>query len=240
MVVLHLVLGKNLTDISGTGLFEWFNEKSNFWLCAEHDPDDVDDPKGGRFNKVHCHVMIEISVSVEVVRKVLTKCELAGRGQYAIMTKTQKTREPYDMEKLCIYILKGRLKPISRGFMESEIERYRTLWVEREEKVESREKKNSSGEKREKTHWDLIDEIWNELCEMPVWDVRLDFDPTGSGRTLNSVGRDAAWQLMLKKLHENKVRTSRNELERFYVTLIRRDYGSSVGLKESIFKNVFR
>jgi len=51
--------------------------------------------------------------------------------------------------------------------------------------------------------------------------------------------RKAVWNYMIKVLNENKVRTSRNELERFFVSILRHDREACDRMYENIIEKIF-
>lgn len=244
MPILHLILRKEFKDISM--LDEYLRSSSEAFVIVEHDPDESEDPKKGQFAVRHCHIMIvDFFNTDQAMRKFLAKSNLDGRGQYAIMHKTQKTREDYDFDKLGIYMLKGCYEPKALYCIPtSKVTEWKDAWVNHEEATPRRDekKKRDSGENKEKSksHWDIMDDIWNEVeKEDGIWDefcTRV----AQSGKQLNHRGRDVLFDVMVKHLNANKVRTSRNELERFYVTLLRRDERQVGLLRLQILRNVFR
>lgn len=241
MPILHLILRKEFKDISM--LVDYLKSSSECFDIVEHDPDESEDPKRGQFNVKHCHCMIvDFFYSDESLRKFLVKSGLGGRGQYAILSKTQKTREDYDFDKLGVYIHKGCYDASALYCIPvSKVEEWKAAWVTPSvDRNEISKKKKDFGEKKEKSksHWEIMDDIWSEAeKESGIWDEFCGFT---SGKQLNHKGRDTLFDIMVKHLNNNKVRTSRNELERFYVTLLRRDDRQVGLLRIQILKNVFR
>lgn len=239
MTVRHLVLRKNAKDIP-QDFVSWLDAHTGMYAIVEHDPDDQENPQAGMFKASHCHIPISgLDVSDESVRKALKKNSLDGRANYSLMTKTAKTKEDYDWEKLMIYCLKGTLVPkMSKGLMQSEITRFQEKWVSTEElkkKVQS-----GSGKKTEKSHWDLMDEIWDEMKEKHKSELyhSMTAEQLDLEITLTEPGRHLLWDIMIRVLNANKVRTSQNELERFWVTLIRRDSVCCSMIKGNIFRKL--
>lgn len=239
MTVRHLILRKESKDIPQE-FVDWLTKHSARYAVVEHDPDDLENPQLGMFKAIHCHIPIGgLDVSDESVRKALAKSGLNGRANYSLMSKTAKTREDYDWEKLMVYCLKGALTPkISVGCMDTEIERFQSMWVPPEEL--KKKTVQDSGKKKEKSHWDLMDEIWAELQAKHPNELynglkaqELDLDPV-----LTEPGRHLLWDIMIRILNENKVRTSQNELERFWVSLIRRDSVCCSLIKGNIFRKL--
>lgn len=213
MVIYHVVLRRGYEDISGfvVGL-----GSAGDILCCEHTPDAEE-------KTIHCHLVVESSVTAEAIRKRIKIAGLDGRGQYAIMEKTKKTRVPYGRNELLKYVLKGLEREIprqsslkySKGFTEIEIEEAKMTWIPSKLTSEEDEEKKSS-----KTHYSLIKEIYAEAPKTTRL-VRDEFGNLINEQCVeNNVG---TWHLMCKKLNENEIRTSSHELERFYITLLRQD-----------------
>lgn len=240
MPILHLILRKEFKDISM--LDDYLRSASEAFVIVEHDPDESDDPKRGQFAMKHCHIMIvDFFYSDEALRKFLVKSNLGGRGQYAILSKTQKTREDYDFDKLGVYMVKGCYEAKAIYCIPpSKVTEWKEKWVQPTAAATPEKKKGDIGEKKEKSksHWEIMDDVWNEVeKEAGIWDEFCGFT---IGKQLNHKGRDVLFDVMVKHLNANKVRTSRNELERFYVTLLRRDDRQVGLLRIQILKNVFR
>lgn len=239
MTVRHLVLRKGAQDIPAA-FVSWLDAHTGMYAIVEHDPDDEENPQAGMFKASHCHIPISgLDVSDESLRKSLKKNGLDGRANYSLMSKTAKTKEDYDWEKLMTYCLKGSLVPKkSKGVIDTEIARFQQLWIPPEEL--KKKTLSASGKKSEKSHWDLMDECWSEMKTKYSHEMyssmkaqELDLEPT-----LTEPGRHILWDIMIRILNENKVRTSQNELERFWVTLLRRDSVCCSLIKGNIFRKL--
>lgn len=232
-MIFHVILHATFADVSG--FYMWACSRSNAVLVGQHEADED-------ISQTHCHFMIDTNVTNQAIAKQLKSRNLSGQGKSCIMEKTQKTREPYDRHKLCVYILKGYKTTIyDTMFSSNVIERMRSEWVQPTKETSPAKPVK---DKSEKTHWDLIQEIIVESKLIPgIWGTVLEKDQFGHIIHEEGVlagGRATIFDIMVKVLNKNKVRTSRNELERFYVSIMRHDYHSRQLLRNSIMQNVFR
>lgn len=212
MTIYHVVVLKPYVDVSG---FVLDLEKFGNVMACQHAPDDED-------KTVHCHIMCDTDKTAEAIRKRIVYHHLDGRGQYAIMLKTKRTREIYDDYKLAIYILKGdraNLKYV-KGYSDDYVETALKDWRQPVVKADVNTDKKTSNDKDTKTHYQLIKDIYAKAPKTN----RLVRDEFGNLVDEHCVENSVAtWHLMCKVLNENHVRTSSHELERFYVTLLRQD-----------------
>jgi len=216
-VVWQLVLRKPFEEIKAFG--EWLKDQVEGFVICQHEPDEKE-------KTIHCHVMtVGLKVGVEGLRKQIKKVS-GGRGQYAIMEKTEKTREEYDRDKLAIYCLKGRVANCKlASYDDITIAAWASKWVDRSEPL--------SKEEKEKTIWDVIMKA-HGMCHKE-WKY-------GSHNELNLQAEPSKenWFILMRELNLAKIKTSRNELERAWVTLLRQDPRNQEDLYNSIMSNVFR
>jgi len=244
MLVLHLIYRKPYVDVSG--LYQWIQENSSSSLIGQHDADD-------EIKTTHCHVcVVDLRVSLEALRKQINKRDLGGRGQYQTLTSTQKTKKSYDEEKLNEYILKGdRSNLRATTHSEEYLVQRLSAWVNHPptETVCLLDKEDDSVEsqKATKTHWQIMEEVIKETEKIPGLrdtTVASQTDVFGCQVGLHNQwtiqGRDVLWKNMIYALEKYKVRTSRNELERFYITMLRSDPIVSQAIKNNILENIFR
>lgn len=212
----HVILRKGYEDVSGlvVGL-----GSAGDVLCCEHNPDAEE-------KAIHCHVVVETPITDEAIRKRIKTSGLGGRGQYAIMLKTKKTQQPYDRKELLKYVLKGQERQTprqselkySKGFTTEEVSEAIEKWIPKND--DDNHDKPQEKKKNPTTHYDLIEMIYAK-ANKSIRIVRDEFGNLINEPCIeNSV---ATWHLMCRTLNEHKVRTSSNELERFYVTLLRHD-----------------
>lgn len=216
--VLHVVLRKPFQEIKAFA--EWAKEQTLNYLVGEHEADP-------EIETTHCHILLEgLKVTKEALRKQILKVS-PGRGQYVIMEKTQKARLPYDRNYLGVYILKGKCATANAtSFDDVQLALWASKWVDQsEEKLSKAEK--------ETTIWDVIMTA-HKKCKA---DWKL-----GSHNELNLVVEPSRenWYILCQELNRARIRTSRNELERAWVTLLRQDPHNQDDLFNSIMSNVFR
>lgn len=227
-MIIQVVVRRPWEDISG--FYSWIQDNSSSHLCGQHDADE--DTK-----TTHCHIMCNTTINPETIRLQAIKHGVGGRGVAAVLKQCAKKKIPYDETKLCIYITKGDVNNIKRSSFDVDtINYFASQWVQHEPTSKSPDDK--------KDHFALIEHILEESTKIPgAWESVLARDSEGiivSERGLTYEGRRKIFQLMVNTLNKNRVRTSRNELERFYVTLIRHDYHSVECLQDSILRNVYR
>lgn len=239
--VLHVIVRKPYSDVSG--LYQWIKQNSSDSLIGQHDADD-------EIENTHCHIQIKkFKMTIQSIRDHLKTAGLGGRGNYNVLTETQRDKKPYDEHLLNIYILKGSyLTHRSSTYTIEQIQAYIEKWTA----YIPIDGKDASGnvvpikKKKEKpqNHWEIIEEIIKLANLKPGWwRTTLERDEDSNlvnVSTLTDEGRYGMFDLMCKQLQIHKVRTSRNELERFYVSILRFDKGSRENLREAIIKNVFR
>lgn len=230
-VVWHLIVRKAYVDVDDE-FWRWCSVNTHDVLVGEHPASD--DDEDGEYN-VHCHVMlVDLKVTDKALDKARKRYGLEGEKS-RLLKVTVKQRQKYDEDKLGIYILKGE-KSYAKAYSyaEDRIDEWVKAWVHRP-------KAAVTAAVSDGTHWDLIQTVWRKLEETNgIWEEYLEFNQKGITKTLNDMGKDAAYNLLVDELNAKKVRTSRNELERFYVTLIRHDPGLRRNLGQSIIKSVFR
>lgn len=201
-------------------------------LCGQHDEDD-------EIATTHCHVMmVEPKITSQSIDKARKKFGLLGQGN-SLLKKTLKTREDYDEQVLGSYITKGKIENIQsyKGYQHHDLVMFCKTWVPREKFIEA--KKKECELKKDKSHWDLIERVWKQLQDIKdVWEEVLQFNDRGVDRQLNYKGASCAFDMLVVELNKARVRTSRNELERMYVSLLRFDIGSTQEIKQAIMKNV--
>lgn len=230
-MIRHIVFHREWNDISG--FCDWLATKSPVYLVVQHDADDI-------VKTTHCHIACEVSVSDQAIRDAYNVRNLGGRGQVTIMSKTEKTRQMYDINKLITYIIKGNVENVKRTTLGViEVSEHAAQWIN----MTASDAKPDKG-KDKNDHFSLIQEILNETKQIPgMWTEVLSRDEFGHvirEEGLTDEGRLKMFDYMVKKLNKNRIRTSRNELERFYVTIVRHDYHSTKDLRTSILQNVFR
>ena len=98
-VTWHLIVRKPFQELREFA--DWIQQHTRKFVIGQHDADED-------INQTHCHFMINgCDTTLEGLRKELKKTVKEGRKEYAIMTKTETTRVPYDEWMLAVYVLKG-------------------------------------------------------------------------------------------------------------------------------------
>lgn len=214
----HVVFHKPFADVeAGLG---GLKALCDAMLGAEHPADD-------EVKTTHCHFVINgiktraitTRSACETIRKHIPDT-LKGQGQYFVSDRTTKTRELYDWEKTCIYILKGQreyLKFRTDNITDEMIEEWLTLGFLKPKPTP--QNKEETQKKKEYTQWDLIKEVRRDGIRREVL-VKRDIglipitviDPCKEN-----------YDLMIQKLEEHRIRTSQNEMERIWLTIIRED-----------------
>lgn len=206
------------------------------YLIGEHEADES-------IKRTHTHAMlVNPTVGAEGIRKRIKSHGFGGRGNFAILTVAEKSRQPYDKEKLGIYILKGKESVCKDTTLEEEeILRWVGEWVQpvRQEPAAPQTKKEQPA-----THYELIVKIVMDTRGMNgVWEHMMNLGTDNEGVALEDTwvcrNRKAVWNYMIKVLNENKVRTSRNELERFFVSILRHDREACDRMYENIIEKIF-
>lgn len=186
-------------------------------ICQHNKDEDV--------KTTHCHIAVKCiktqakttKSACETLRDKLPK-EIKGQGQFFVSDRTTKTREIYEWDILCRYILKG-----DEGLMmwktdnitDEMIAEWRSAFVEA--KKELLEKLPKLKEKqKEYTQWDVIEQVRNEGTKHEQL--------TNKGYYIITVKPSKEnYDLLLDKLDKYRIRTSMNELERIWLTVIRED-----------------
>jgi len=192
-------------------------------VVGQHDADE-------EINQTHCHFMIHgLDVTKEGLRKELKKYITDGRKEYALMEKTEVQRLPYDEWILAVYVLKGDMKHhVFSSYTESQVQDIVSAWVVYETKP---------SELKIASQYDIIESV------MPKMKTR---DQLYQGEFGEALAEHAVipcaenFRILCDALNAHKIRTSRNELERIWVTVLRQHRNNQDSLYESISRNVFR
>lgn len=226
--VLHLIFHRGWSDVSG--ICHKIAEKCDRFLAAQHNADD-------KVKTTHVHCAIENfrsdnKIPVEGLRTFLP-AELKGRGQYVIMKKTEKSKKFYHYETLCIYIIKASVLNVKlvRNLSPVKLDELASQWINHSEPV----KRTPKTEECSKTHWEIIQEVKEEINKQPKDKI----NPYTGGLT-GEYSFELVYRMLLVVLKKYRIRTSRNELERFMITIIRDDYNFEDQVMLAIKKNIFR
>lgn len=209
---------------------DYLQESSTRYLACQHDADD-------EITTTHTHFSIDWPHSIEALRKQVLKHKLGGKGQYVIMSVTQRTREPYNFDKLNVYILKGDLKTYrsSKGLTQEHIADYVAQWITPVEPAQVVTAKMDP-----KSQWEIITQVVEETKKLGLWTSACVSTSLGIETQLRIKDHEKVFTHLVKKLNEARIRTSRNELERIYVSVLRHDSVSTERIFSGIYKNIFR
>lgn len=204
-------------------------------LICEHQADE-------KVNRTHIHAMLDgVKVSAEAIRKRINKAELGGRGNYGIFTSWKG--EPYDRDKLGTYMLKGDKALLRQtNYTDEQIISWVHAWVGFVKREPLQPKKNAK--EGVKSHWDIMQEIIAETRTMKgVWSQVNTIVSGDDGIVLDDLwvcnNKKAVWDCMIKHLAKNRIRTSKHELERWYVTMMREEKDTSQAMYSSIMKKLY-
>lgn len=120
--VWQVIIHQSYSDISGLPWDRW----SSKWLICEHEGDE-------NIPRTHCHIaLVDVKVGAEAIRKLITERGFGGRGQYGIHTVAKESKQPYLLEPLAVYMIKGNLTTIKRSeYTERDHHNWASKWVHR-------------------------------------------------------------------------------------------------------------
>lgn len=216
-------------DLSGA-LSCWVDRCERF-MVVEH-------PPGRKDNTTHVHLALGNSdIQIEQLKKELRKVYDCGAGNKFWSFKVWDGVSLRDGRPRAYpqYMIKGQYTPfIHKGWSPEEINAIRAAWdddpIAEEYKAKQAKQEKQDKEKTTRTHWELIEEIYKKGEHSPRL-IQRDGEMFSENYFMNSRHN---FDIMRKVLNENKVRTSRNELERFWITLMRFDYSNGDDLYHSI------
>lgn len=206
-------------------LYDRITQASEQFMVCQHDADD-------KVNRTHCHVLIENPKrTVQTLRSWIHEAGCGGRGNYAIFSN-------YTRDDLGVYMVKGDKAHVKvTSFTDEQVRLWEQQWVNREKKLESPDSAKLPGVK---TQWEIMSEILAETRAAPgVWEKLSEITTGDDGLIPEAVwickNHRFVWNIMLKHLAINKIRTSSHELERWYVTMMRESRETS----DAIFKKIY-
>lgn len=211
-------------------------------LFAEHGAD-------GSTKRIHTHVVLDgVKVGRAAIEKRIKKFGYGGRGNYAILTECKDIKEPYDRDKLCVYVLKGNKDLCKQTtYSDEQIVQWVSQWQgfgkRPAEKLINHPAK-SALPKPDMSHWAIMEVIREETRSHPgVW-TEINQITTGDDGLVQEPmwvcnNRKHVWNVMIKHLTKHKIRTSKNELERFWVSMMREEQNTSHALYSSIMRKLY-
>jgi len=228
--IIHL----SLNDLSGNNTLQSLQDYCESFAVCQHEPDD-------KVPRIHCHLLIHNpSVKQNQLQKTYKALNPSlGRGDHMIMTLTQEEpRKPYNRFLLLRYMIKGvHAVHFVKNISTEEVEAARASW----NSVVVREPRVSLKDSQVKTHYEVMtDIIADAKSKNGIYSYELVADYEGN-LDMNWVikDHDRLWDVMLRHLDLNHVRTSIHELERFYVTMTRGDLKVRNKYKDNIFSKIF-
>lgn len=211
-------------------------------LFAEHGAD-------GSTARIHTHVVLDgVKVGRAAIEKRIKKHGYGGRGNYAILTECKDIKQPYDRDKLCIYVLKGNVELCKQTtYSSDQIAQWAAQWqgfVKRSASTPKEKPEAKTLSKPDTSHWAIMEDIRQETRQHPgIW-TQVNTIHTGDDGLVHEPiwvcnNRKHVWNTMIKHLTKHKVRTSKNELERFWVSMMREEENTSHALYSSIMRKLY-
>lgn len=219
-------------DISG--IAEIWAKSCKAMAVVEHPP--------GKEGNIHCHFMIcDPSIKVDTFHKQRIKAGINTPNISWISTAVQKGEfkgQLYTRSNLLKYLIKGKLRlNFVKNISPAQVEEATSSWVE---PVLGNDTKTKPPKPDSQTHYQVCQDIIKKAkAEHPDWfqvSITNYFAEDEDDFTLRSDYHRHMWDLMIKELNKRKIRTSINELERFYTTIMRSDYET----KTLLFQNFWR
>jgi len=211
-----------------SGVIQVWAQTCEAMVVYEHTAD-------AKVTTTHCHILMINSkyATPEQYKRQLLKditTSLTGNGLWKWASKYGTP----DMNFIT-YMTKGNLAfKYIKNITPDVVEELRCKWSE--PTLQSPPTIQTKKEKEDKalSHWEIIQKIRANIEARPKDRITRE-----AGLTAKYTF-DTIYLEVMKELRINKVRTSRNELERFIVTLIRDDENFQDEIKEGIKKNIFR
>lgn len=146
----QVIIHRPYSDISGLLWDKWSDKQ----LICQHEADE-------NIPRTHCHIaLIDVKVGAEAIRKMVTERGFGGRGQYGIHTVAKESKQPYDLEKLAVYMIKGDVGVIKRSsYDERQHRNWAAQWVHKITELTTKGGKlvrESPAEKKIPTKFELV------------------------------------------------------------------------------------
>lgn len=220
-IVWHGCIFMPYQDLSG--VMSIWAEKCDTFALVQH-------PADGKTKRVHCHILLgNPHVEKDSLQKVMKRRGInPGKNDHWIVDKVIRGEfkgQKYTVPDLLKYMLKGKLRlETSKNISPAQVEEAISSWVELNLSTSTTSTKSSK--KEASTHYDVIQNIKAKaLKEHSEWfDYQLTIDTACFGYEFEKVtikDHHRLFYFMCSELNKARIRTSNNELERFYVTLIR-------------------
>jgi len=214
-----------------SGIIAIWAEETEQVAVYEHEADD-------KVSNTHCHILLlGCKVKEEALKRKWPEAPGSGNGFW-------KWKSKYGTPdlKFITYMSKGKLRPkYLKNISPAQVEELRTKWIEPTPKVAPSPAK--SKEKNTESHYEVILRIKSEAIKNHgdwfTYQTRIDnqcFGAEFDQRVI--VNHQAFFGFMCSELNKAKIRTSQNELERFYVTLMRQFSSGTENLFSTISKKL--
>lgn len=235
-MIFHVVI--RLAYTATAAFCEYLNTSSVKYVVGEHIADE-------EITTTHCHFAIEWNKTRQALEKGMKTTNVNGREISSILEKTQKTKELYDFDLLTIYITKGNVDIIknSKGLQDTQIAALAARWVPPQTNQVVPPGEKVSKEVKDRTRWQVVQDVIEESQKIRgVW---ITMNENGIGLQTDTPGFRikefrVVWNILIKHLNKNKISTTRNELERMWLTILRHDPTKQEELYHSIHQSIFR
>lgn len=194
-------------------------------------------PADEKVANTHIHgLLMTCSRKEDTLREKFFKKHWKGKYQLATTYKDQDNKIQPVNEGYVTYMSKGVYDPsFVKGFTPERILELKALWIDYSQ-VADPVVDTTAPEKKKKESvciYDIIVKV-SKMCDQQ--------SIVNNNGTLSVAVEPSirTWYVLCEELNKARIRTSRNELERAWVTLLRLDQRNQDTLYSSIMKNIFR
>jgi len=198
-----------------SGIIAIWAEEAEQVAVYEHEADDT-------VANTHCHILLlGCKVKEEALKRKWPEAPGSGNGFW-------KWKSKYGTPDLSFltYMSKGKLRPkYLKNISTAQVEELRAKWIQPTPKAKPSPTKDAK-QKSTESHYEVILRIKLEAIHAhgEWFDFQRRIDTACFGAEFDQlviVNHQALFGFMCRELNKAKIRTSQNELERFYATLIR-------------------
>lgn len=127
---LQLIVHRSMGELEW--LIQYLKKSCVRYLGRTHSPDEG-------CERTHSHFAIQYKYTKQALSKFLNSNGINGSENYGILSRCEKSKKPYDFDKLSIYILKGIIDETVRynGIAEDTCKTYREQWNDYKKDIES-------------------------------------------------------------------------------------------------------
>lgn len=193
-------------------------------------------PADEKVANTHIHgLLMTCSRKEDTLREKFFKKHWKGKYQLATTYKDQDDNVQPVNEGYVSYMSKGKFEPsFVKGFTTDKISELKAKWVNHTRTDPAVDSASPDKKKKESVCiFDIILKV-SKMCDQQ--------SIVNNNGTLSVAVEPSirTWYVLCEELNKARIRTSRNELERAWVTLLRLDQRNQDTLYSSIMKNVFR